>query len=167
VGASDSNDRLADFSNYGSSTVDLYAPGVDVISTYAAKPFSRYDGCSGDAYCALSGTSMAAPHAAAAAALVASVRPDLRGSALRDALVGSAEVKSSLGAPGRRRLNAARALEAVVDSGADAVDNRSDNCPVVASGAQPEADGSGDGCDATPAPSTSGGRTPTPAPQSA
>ena len=166
VGASDSDDRLATFSNYGSSTVDLYAPGVDVISTYAAKPFSPYDGCSGDAYCALSGTSMAAPHAAAAAALVASVRPDLRGAALREVLIDSAEVKSSLGAPGRRRLNAARALDAVADADADAVDNRSDNCPAVANGGQPDADadGIGDACDTTPAPSPTPEPTPAPAP---
>ena len=160
VGASDPDDRRADFSNYGLSTVDLYAPGVDILSTYAAKPVTIADGCSGDPYCVLSGTSMAAPHAAAVAALVASARPDLRGAALRDVLVGSAEVRWQLGA---RRLDAARALDAIADPDADGRDNRSDNCPTVANPAQADTDSDsiGDDCDATPAPAPAA---PTPVP---
>ena len=164
VGASDADDFRADFSNYGLSTVDLFAPGVDVVSTYS-EPTRLYDGCANSLYCALSGTSMAAPHAAAVAALVASVRPDLRGSALRQVLVDSAELRPSLGAPTRRRLNGAQALAAVADGDSDGVENRHDNCPAIPNPAQADADadGVGDPCDPTPDPAP----TPTPAPTSA
>lgn len=56
VGATDSSDNLASFSNYG-SLVDVLAPGVDVLS---ATP--------GGGSQELSGTSMASPHVAGLAA---------------------------------------------------------------------------------------------------
>jgi subtilisin family serine protease len=64
VAASDRSDRLAGFSNYGSS-VDVAAPGVEIVSTEGA----------GIGF--MSGTSMAAPHVAAVAALARSFRPGL------------------------------------------------------------------------------------------
>ncbi|KAF5620640.1 serine protease precursor [Fusarium sp. NRRL 25303] len=50
IGASDISDKVADFSNYG-SLIDLYAPGVDVLSTWI-----------GGGKNTISGTSMATPH---------------------------------------------------------------------------------------------------------
>jgi len=54
VAASDQNDKLARFSNYGSTSVDLAAPGVGIMST---EP--------GATYASRNGTSMAAPHVTA------------------------------------------------------------------------------------------------------
>ncbi len=67
VSAVDSNDALAEFSNYGSA-VDICAPGVDIWSSVP-----RTSGM----YSQLSGTSMAAPFVSAAAAMILTKSPTL------------------------------------------------------------------------------------------
>jgi len=64
VAATDHNDALASFSCYGATTVDVAAPGVDILSTIPEGAYD-YD----------SGTSMAAPHVSGLAALLKAYRP--------------------------------------------------------------------------------------------
>jgi subtilisin family serine protease len=59
VAATDHNDNLASFSNYGAITVDIAAPGVNILSTFP-----------GNQYGSISGTSMATPHVSGALGLV-------------------------------------------------------------------------------------------------
>jgi len=67
------------FSNYGQKTVDVFAPGVDIISLF---PGSKYD--------MESGTSFSSPVASGVAALVWSYYPELTAVELKDILLASA-----------------------------------------------------------------------------
>lgn len=66
VGAITSSGAVSSFSNCG-SYVDVVAPGSGIVSTMTRAP-AKALGCSAN-YCTLSGTSMASPYVAAAAAL--------------------------------------------------------------------------------------------------
>jgi thermitase len=93
VGATDANDARAAFSNYGASSVDLFAPGQDIVSSWArGRPtvLNQYFGV-GDGYEIMVGTSMAAPHVAGAAALAGAVRPGWDALDLKAALLDGAD----------------------------------------------------------------------------
>jgi subtilisin family serine protease len=104
VAASDQNDRLASFSCYGASTVDLAAPGVSIYSTIP-----------GNRYAAYSGTSMATPMVSGVAALCWAVNPNATVAQVRNALLQGADRLSTLGglvATGGR-LNAYNTLQII------------------------------------------------------
>ena len=79
VAASDSNDKLARFSNFGVSSVDLVAPGIGVLSTL---PGGRYGNANG--------TSMATPHVSGSAALAWSLLPEASLAEVRQAIMETA-----------------------------------------------------------------------------
>ena len=91
VGATTENDTVAAFSNRGQGAgengpkPDITAPGVDI--TAARSGDSQLPG---GAYTTLSGTSMAAPHVAGAAAILAQQHPDWTPAMLKAALMSSA-----------------------------------------------------------------------------
>ncbi|MFN5746492.1 MAG: S8 family serine peptidase [Methylococcaceae bacterium] len=82
VGATDVSDNRASFSNYG-SCVDLFAPGVNIKSSWFT---------STTASTSLSGTSMASPHVAGAAALFLANQPGATPSTVSTAITSSASV---------------------------------------------------------------------------
>ncbi|WP_328460510.1 S8 family peptidase [Actinoplanes sp. NBC_00393] len=104
VAATDSADIVASYSNAG-NYVDVAAPGSGILSTVPQGGYAYYNG-----------TSMAAPHVSAVAALLVASRPGITPDQVESALTSSAVDR---GAPGKDvdygygRVDAAGALEAV------------------------------------------------------
>ncbi|MFC6087786.1 S8 family serine peptidase [Saccharothrix lopnurensis] len=116
VGAVDREDGLARFSSRGPRAgdgaikPDITAPGVEIV---AARARGGYIGTPvGESHVALSGTSMAAPHVAGAAAILAARHPDWTAEQLKGALTGSARPHEALSVheQGAGRLDVARAV---------------------------------------------------------
>ncbi|MBI3557049.1 MAG: S8 family serine peptidase [Deltaproteobacteria bacterium] len=101
VAATDSSDGLAYFSNTGSQSVQVGAPGVDVYSSVPGNKYSK-----------MSGTSMACPHVAGASALLWSAHPTWTHKEVKARLMESVDKIPSL--EGKTvtggRINIAKAL---------------------------------------------------------
>lgn len=74
VGAHDQNGKLADFSNYGSDCLDLIAPGDNITGIVLYDPANGYNS---QVESGFRGTSLAAPMASGAIALIRAYRPGL------------------------------------------------------------------------------------------
>ena len=109
VGAVDKSDQIAPFSSRGPIPgydgwlkPDLLAPGVDIVSTFL-----------GGTYASSDGTSMAAPHAAGAAALVKQIHPTWRPGQIQANLMNTAlDLGLNVHTQGAGRLQVDRAVAA-------------------------------------------------------
>jgi subtilisin family serine protease len=72
-------DFVANFSNFGDESVDIFAPGVDIYSTMPDNEYEFQDG-----------TSMASPVVAGVAALIMAYYPNLSASQVKDVILQSA-----------------------------------------------------------------------------
>jgi len=103
VAATDNRDNLAGFSNYGATTVDIAAPGVNILSTTPNGGYAYF-----------SGTSMASPHVAGAAALILAKDPTLTYAQVVSRLTGAGNFDppnaSLSGKVATGRLNVHKAL---------------------------------------------------------
>jgi subtilisin family serine protease len=116
VAATDQNDRLASFSNFGLVSVHVAAPGVYILSTITpgqsfslctGSPFAGYDFCNG--------TSMAAPHVSGLAGLLFSYYPHFSHSQVRATILKYADVMpdDNVVVQTRARINAYRAVSSL------------------------------------------------------
>jgi subtilisin family serine protease len=147
VGASNRDDTTRCTSNFGQHSVDLFAPGESILST--ARPNTT---------ATFSGTSMAAPMVAGAAALVAAETPGWTPATLAQTLEDTVDYRAGMTTTSvaRGRLNAGAATGALTtdtfvpgpftgcpDTDGDGVNNATDVCPQAGTGPQgcPDADG--------------------------
>lgn len=125
VAATDGTDSLTWFSNYGSTSVDVAAPGSAIRSTVP-----------GGGYQSFSGTSMATPHVAGLAALLLAENPSLTLSELWDAIFSTVDtISDSAFLASGGRINAATAMSLVTppDEGIAPPSEDSDDPPALSS----------------------------------
>jgi len=113
VAAVDANDKLASWSQYGPTSVDIAAPGVDILTTVSSLHYSpNCDAATtGVKYCAVDGTSYSAPLVSGVAALLKARFPDASFRDLKGAIMASVVtlpgVKGRLATDGRIDANQA------------------------------------------------------------
>ncbi|MBS0195675.1 MAG: S8 family serine peptidase [Planctomycetes bacterium] len=108
VASTDNNDTLSDFSNYGVRTVDVAAPGQDIL-------MAQQDG----GYAYNDGTSFSGPIVAGVVALLKAAKPNASAVEIREALINGSDPLPSLQGKIRSggRINAARSLQIIGISG--------------------------------------------------
>lgn len=103
VAAVGPNGELADFSNFGTTSVDIAAPGVNIWSTYLNNSYDE-----------LQGTSMASPHVAGSVALFWSYAPRLSAKEVKDFLLNNTTKESfSKRIAGGRKLDLFKLMTAI------------------------------------------------------
>jgi hypothetical protein len=103
VGATNTVDRRASFSNYG-DLISVSAPGENILSLQAGNR----------GYTSLSGTSMAAPHVAGLAALLIKLRPSLTFEQLKTFITKNADAILTDKPLGSGRINAQRVVQDLI-----------------------------------------------------
>ena len=101
VAATDQDDKLASFSNWGATSVDVAAPGKNILSTYLL-----------DQYAIESGTSMSTAYVSGLAALIWSVEPDLTAREVKERILSRGDALPALSGKvlSGKRVNAYNSL---------------------------------------------------------
>jgi len=119
VGASDQDDNLANFSNYGKVSVDLVAPATNILTTYPDNQYTY-----------LNGTSMATPQVTGAVALVASLYPSSTVAERREMILNGVEKKESftniIATGGRININMVLSKDSTTEEQIDEVEDNND-----------------------------------------
>ncbi len=114
VAATNRQDNIASFSQYGPLSTDVAAPGLQIITTRIGGSYLSGQSCGEGGDCGTSGTSFSAPHVAGVAALLKAEYPDADYGELKARLIEGAEAgvdggdAEELSAGGR--VDAARSL---------------------------------------------------------
>ena len=108
VGAHDHNGKIAYFSCYGKTSVDLFAPGVRILSTIPDNKYASFQG-----------TSMATPHVAGAYALILAANPQWKSAQVKVALMEGVDKETLLetkcATGGRLNVNEALSVQPPVE----------------------------------------------------
>jgi subtilisin family serine protease len=142
VGASDNQDNVWLESNFGAVSVDLFAPGSYVLSTFI-----------GPDYAFQNGTSIATAMVSGEAALVLGAHPDLTAASVKWIVLASARpIAGAVSVTGGRADALAAVTTPLVDRDGDGALDAVDDCPAAADPAQADSDGDGigDACDPLP-----------------
>ncbi len=110
VASTDQNDSLSSFSNYGAASVDVAAPGENIISTfYDQTAPTNTDYALGD------GTSFAAPYVSGVTAMVISTFPSLSLADIKNQVINSGDSLASLSGKtvSGKRLNYQKAIQSI------------------------------------------------------
>ncbi|MDR3021351.1 MAG: S8 family serine peptidase, partial [Clostridiales bacterium] len=123
VGASSRLDRRSDYSNYGKNTVDIFAPGDDIASTYPRNlPVLEEEGVRpiSSGYVYMDGTSMATPIVTGVAALMLSFDSNLTATRIKSIIMETVDTNVDVSiknfSVSGGRLNAGKALMKVADN---------------------------------------------------
>lgn len=114
VAATDNFDNLASFSNYGTNSVDIAAPGVRIFSTFPSYQTTAMQNRGfPTSYGSISGTSMATPHVSGVAALIFSQNPAFTYAEVKQRILGTGDVLPNLTTKllSMSRLNAHTAVD--------------------------------------------------------
>lgn len=123
VGATQSSDRIASFSNHG-PCVDILAPGVGIEAAWSA---------SDTATNTISGTSMACPHVAGAVAQLRQMRPEMDAVRVHEVIVCMATKEAVTGLRGVRGLPAAGVYQDASGKDSDVGDSGAKDSDVLTS----------------------------------
>ncbi|MGQ0586878.1 MAG: S8 family serine peptidase [Gammaproteobacteria bacterium] len=132
VAATNRQDNIASFSQYGAITTDVAAPGLQIVTTTSiANGYTTPSDCATTGNCGVSGTSFSAPYVSGIAALILSAHPGATPAEIKARLIESGEAGDGDGDLRLRtaggRVNAAQAIDlaprpSLVVSGTEFID---------------------------------------------